>query len=342
VSNPVSEFSSSQLILLVSQPRAGSTMLQRILGAHSRVHTTAEPWLMLHPVYALRGEGHEAEYGARTAYRALQDFLSTLEGGEAHYYTALRRLGLHLYGTACAQAGKEYFLDKTPRYFMILPELARTFPEAHFFILLRNPLAVLASILHTWVQGEWIRLARHRENLLLAPHRLLEGLDLLGERAVAVHYEALVGEPAAQVAGLCQHLGLEFEPGMLNYGARPAFRGRYGDPAGVDQHIRPSTSSLERWLELGRSRQGRHLARAYLDSLGPEVVSRMGYDAGRLLARLEAEPLEQRGLVVPWDRIFAARPSRLNTLSLILAELVQQRRLAHAGRQISRLLLGRL
>jgi hypothetical protein len=335
-------FSSRQLILLVSQPRAGSTMLQRILGAHSRVHTTAEPWLMLHPVYALREEGHDAEYGARTAYRALQDFLAALEGGEAHYYEALQRLGLHLYGTACAQAGKDLFLDKTPRYFLILPELARAFPQARFLFLLRNPLAVLASILHTWVQGEWIRLARHRENLLLAPRLLLEGLELLGERATTVHYEALVEEPAAEVAGLCQHLGLEFEPAMLDYGAQPAFKGRYGDPAGVDRHTRPTTASLDRWLELGRSRQGRHLARAYLEGLGPETVARMGYDAGQLLARLEAEPLEGRGLVVSWDRIFPSRPGRLNTLSLILAELAQQRRLAHAGRQMARLLLGRL
>lgn len=335
-------FESDRLIFLISQPRAGSTMLQRILASHSQVHSTAEPWLMLHPVYALREEGHEAEYGARTAYRALQDFLGTLERGSDHYLEALRRFGLHLYGTASDQAGKGYFLDKTPRYFLIIPELAQTFPQAQFIILLRNPLAVLASILHTWVHGEWLRLSRHYGNLILAPRLLLEGRDLLAERATVVHYESLVQEPALQVAQLCARLNLQFEPAMLDYGRQRTFPGRYGDPAGVEQHTQPTTGSLDRWLELGRSRQGRHLALAYLAELGPERVAGLGYDAAELQRQLEAQPLVEGGLVVSWDRIFTDTPGFANRLSLILGEFMQQRRLAHTGRQLARLLLRRL
>jgi hypothetical protein len=334
-------FRSEQLIFLVSQPRAGSTMLQRVLAGHPLVHTTAEPWLMLHPVYALRETGHEAEYGARTAYRALQDFLATMEGGQAHYLEALRHMGLHLYGTACEQAHKSHFLDKTPRYFFIIPELAQIFPNARFIILLRNPLAVLASIMQTWVQGDWIRLSRHRENLVLAPRLLTEGLDLLGERAITVRYETLVIQPATELARVCVQLGLEYHPDMLEYGARPAFQGRYGDPAGVGQHARPCADSLERWLELGRSRQGRHLARAYLAALGPELLARLGYDSEELIAHLEAEPLLDHGLVISWDRIFG-KPTVANRLSLILAELAQQRQVSQSGRKLARLLAGRL
>ena len=338
----MTEFTSGQLIFLISQPRAGSTMLQRVLAGHPAVHTTAEPWLMLHPVYALRATGHEAEYGALTAHRALQDFMGTLEGGQSHYVEALRRMGLHLYGTACDQAGKRYFLDKTPRYFLIIPELAQIFPEARFVILLRNPLAVLASILHTWVQGDWIRLSRHYMNLVLAPRLLLEGIELLGARAVVVRYERLVQEPASQVSELSGLLGLEFRPDMVHYGARPGFVGRYGDPAGVYQHTQPTTTSLDRWLDLGRSRQTRHLARAYLADLGPELVTSLGYDPAYLASRLAAEPLVERGVVVSWNRIFATTPTFANRLWLIFGELLQKRQPAHAGRQIARLLLGRL
>lgn len=35
------------LIFIVSQPRSGSTLLQRILSAHSQICTTSEPWLAL-------------------------------------------------------------------------------------------------------------------------------------------------------------------------------------------------------------------------------------------------------------------------------------------------------
>jgi len=51
----------SNLIFILSLPRSGSTLLQRILGGHSQVHTVAEPWLMLNPLYALRETGIEAE-----------------------------------------------------------------------------------------------------------------------------------------------------------------------------------------------------------------------------------------------------------------------------------------
>ena len=44
------------LIFLISLPRSGSTLLQRIIGGHKDIHTTAEPWLMLHPFHALKAE----------------------------------------------------------------------------------------------------------------------------------------------------------------------------------------------------------------------------------------------------------------------------------------------
>ena len=52
------------LIFIISQPRAGSTLLQRILGGHPEIHTAAEPWIMLHPLYALKSKGCSAEYNA--------------------------------------------------------------------------------------------------------------------------------------------------------------------------------------------------------------------------------------------------------------------------------------
>jgi hypothetical protein len=49
------------LIFLISQPRAGSTLTQAILGSHRDIYTLSEPWLMLHPIYALRPEDYQGE-----------------------------------------------------------------------------------------------------------------------------------------------------------------------------------------------------------------------------------------------------------------------------------------
>ena len=48
------------LIFIISQPRSGSTLLQRVLAGHPDVATSAETWLMLHPVYESRKRGLSA------------------------------------------------------------------------------------------------------------------------------------------------------------------------------------------------------------------------------------------------------------------------------------------
>jgi hypothetical protein len=336
------EMQSKNLIFLISQPRAGSTLLQRILAGHPEIHTTAEPWLMLHPVYALREGGHEAEYAARTALRGVQDFLGMLEAGEYVYVEALHQMAMHLYGTACREAGKAFFLDKTPRYYFVIPDLARIFPEAKFVILLRNPLSVLASILNTWVKGDWTRLSRYYHDLIDAPRLLLEGMDLLEDRVAVIHYETLVTEPRQVLSSLCAQIGLEFHESMLEYGETPKPPGRHGDPTGVSRYGRPVTASVDRWLELGRSKQTRHLAEKYLSTLGSELLYELGYEHSSLETRLRAVPSSSLGPIVSWERALALDKTFRQKLHLLIVELFQKHRFVHSGKQLARLLTGRL
>ena len=125
------------LIFMISQPASGSTMLQRILGNHSQIHTLNEPWLMLHPLYALRGRGHEAEYDARAGWLRLKEFLKHVPAGNEAYLEGVRRMCAYLYDCALAPTGKRFFLDKTPPYYFIIPELQETFPDARIIFLLR-------------------------------------------------------------------------------------------------------------------------------------------------------------------------------------------------------------
>lgn len=335
------EFKDANLIFLISQQRAGSTLLQRILAGHPEVHTTAEPWLMLHPVYALRAEGHQAEYNAGLAWQALQDFLGTLPEGAAHYDEAVRCMALHLYATACEQAGKTYFLDKTPRYHLIIPDLARIFPGARFVLLLRNPLAVLNSILDTWVKGHWPLLARYRLDLMDGPRQLLAGIELLGERAVVVRYEDLVTQPEREVEAACRHLGLTYDAGLVEYGGEGRLEGGMGDPTGVDRHTRPSTAGLDRWLEMGQARQTRHFAEGYLQALGPDLLAGLGYDHQELEARLQAVPCAGGKIEVPWRQV--VEPDRAFQKRMVLLELalLEHRRLVHRLRRWKRSPVGR-
>jgi hypothetical protein len=103
-----------------------------------------------------------------------------------------------------------------------------------------------------------------------------------------VRYEELVTRPAPVIETLCRRLDLAFEPGMVEYGAFPPPPGRLGDAA-VDRHRQPMTASLERWRRLRDSSERRDLACSYLDELGADLLSAMGYSLAELRTALGAD-----------------------------------------------------
>lgn len=270
------------LIFLVSQPRAGSTLLQRMLAGHPHIHTTGEPWLMLPPIMAMRPQAHRASYQPDWAREALEEFLKTLPAGNAAYDQATAHMATHLYNAALQTTPKTHFLDKTPRYYAILPELGRIFPQARFILLLRNPLAVLTSIIETWIGERWMSLFLYRDDLLAAPRALLDGAAHLGDRAITVSYEQLVVQPEPLLVQMCVHCGVEVASGLADYGKTDLPAWTLGDPTNVYAHDRPTTALAEKWRTRLDDPQIWRLANDYLDALGDDLLTRMGYDAAEL------------------------------------------------------------
>jgi hypothetical protein len=265
------------IAFIACQPRSGSTLLQKILGSHSDIHTTSEPWVMLHPVYALREQGVVTEYDVDLARTGLQTFIDELPEGEQDYLDGLRRMYGHLYQQALSKTDAKFFLDKTPRYYFILQELKAIFPDARFILLFRHPLAVLSSILRTWVEDRWLTLSKHRQDLIEAPARLLSGSDTLGDAAVSIRYEDLVRDPAGELKVLCKHLDVNFEDGIIEYGADEGSEWELGDPENVYAHSRPQTSSVAKWANPDGAQEWR-LLHDYVEFIGETTFERLGYN----------------------------------------------------------------
>jgi len=289
------------LIYLISPPRAGSTLLQRILAGHADVFATAEPWLMLHPLYALKNCGHAANYNAEWARAALSDFCENLESGEDAYVRAVAGMARELYNHALQPSGRRCFLDKTPRYYFIAPELLRTFPEAKFVFLLRHPLAVLSSILESWIGDDWPRLDHYACDLIEAPRLLAAALDRFGDRALVLRYEELVRAPEPVVRGLCERLGLTFDPQMLEYGGREKPKGRMGDDVGIQRHSRPVAESCDKWKTALADARRRYFAGAYLEALDAGVLARLGYPKDALLDEWRELPNDGEAIQPEWE-----------------------------------------
>jgi tetratricopeptide (TPR) repeat protein len=276
------------LIFLISQPRAGSTMTQRILASHPDIHTVSEPWLMLHPLYAMRSQGYEAEYNAALARTALKGFFEEVSSDEDAYLVGVRKMCGHFYNCALNSSNKSYFLDKTPRYYHIIPELYKTFPQASFIILFRNPLSVACSIFSTWCKEDWFNLDLFKEDLTLAPAKLIDGIKQLGKTCLTLSYEDLLVNSESEIRRVCNFLGVQFSVKMLEYGACNLPRWQYGDQDLVYQKVRPDPGNLDKWILSIKSPHIWQAANDYLEFLGHEIVCQMGYSYRELRKTLDA------------------------------------------------------
>lgn len=268
-------------VFLFSAPRSGSTLVQRLLVGHDQIASAPETWLLLPQFYALRRNGSESDYSAETCADALEDFCEQLPEGLNTYRRYLREFACGLYSEYCT-AGETYFVDKTPRYYLILQEIIETFPEGKFIFLLRNPTDIAASIISTWGQGRFHRLYWNTIDLEQAPQRLVAGIDRLGPNCHVLHYEALVASPESELRRLCEYLGLPFQHRMLEQLDDNPLPGRLGDPHRDDpgRGIRVAASADAAQV-FGTALRRLWLLR-YLNRLNASDVQRLGYDICQL------------------------------------------------------------
>lgn len=277
------------LVFVISPPRAGSTLLQRMMGAHAEIFTHPEPHLIT-PIAHLGvfDNVEKAPYDHINAAEATKSFIRGLPAGEQDYLDALRAYTDTLYGRMLSTSASSYFLDKTPANALVLPFLQRLYPDAKYVVLTRHPLAVFSSYANSFFDGDWRR--AHEFNPILERYVPAMGA-FLRERPVPlshVAYEDLVTEPAAQLERIFAFLGLENDPDAVEYGkAAPAKRGM-GDPITVNREERPVAAKIDKWAaELAHDADKRALAEQMIERIDPADLEAWQWPAEALWAPIE-------------------------------------------------------
>lgn len=309
---------SQQPIFLLSLPRSGSTLLQRLLAAHEEISTAPEPWILLPQIYALRERGAFAEYGQVPASRAIREFMQALPNEEADYMEELREFVLGLYQKASGGQGR-YFLDKTPRYYFIADDLFRLFPEGKFIFLWRDPLAVVASIVETWGRGRW-NLERWRHDLFDGVPALVAAHERHGGAAVALRFEDLVSDPHASLRPVFEYLEIPYDPSIITSFSGVRLDARMGDTRGPSQYGTLSTDPLDKWKDVLSTAVRKQWCRTYLRHIGVDRLAVMGYDLQTLLGELESAPTHLRhlGSDLLWAPASRAARARRETAARML------------------------
>ncbi len=268
-------------VFIFSLPRSGSTLLQRILGAHPDISTAAEPWILLPFVYSLRKDGTFAQYSHISSQNAVTDILEQLPNGVDDYYEGLRLFANTIYHQLNRENTK-YFLDKTPRYYLISDEISKIYPEAKFIFLFRNPLAVLASTIKSFYRdrlGDW----RHKIDLFQGPVMLSQGYQKLKDRSIAIQYEDLLSEPEKYISKICEYLEIPYDDSLVTEFSKTNLKGSMGDQIGTSKYSSLELKTLEKWRVTLRTFLRKKYAIKYLKKLGPDTVSNLGYDMHNLI-----------------------------------------------------------
>jgi len=228
--NPVS---ARNVIFIVGIGRSGTSLLQNMLNAHSEICFLPENSFLRRyhasGAYAKRlsqdGAGALArdlandENFARLGLSPdrIRSIIEAPESASGDGF--FRRVLSEVEATceACKLVG-----DKDPKLIEFLPLLAASFPEAHIIHIHRDPRDVILSK----TRAEWSKDRPFLANLFAGRVQWSivkrTGNHLFSGRFHELAYEDLIANPQDTLMGICDVLGLSFEPAMLS----PAKGGR--------------------------------------------------------------------------------------------------------------------
>ena len=280
------------MLFVISSPRSGSTMLERILESHSAIQGGPESHLLTPLAHlGVWDKVDKAPYDHVLAAESQKLFVEQLPNGEQDYWDACRAYCDILYGRWMENSGKNICLDKTPAYGLILPFLMKVFPDAKYVVLTRHPLATFSSFANSFFDGDYQVAQKYNPLLNRYVPALAKFLEQDELPFIHVKYEDLVKNPEMWMGKIYDHIGIPFEKETIDYGSHSrdesAEKG-LGDPIGVQQHSRPSTGSVKKWVEeLGRDSNKLSLMQTIIGQLDPADLDTIGYPVDSLWKALE-------------------------------------------------------
>jgi len=271
---------------LVGCGRSGTSLLRGLLNAHPLVAIPLESlfiadylrstvrWTLDQIKQHIVREPELREWGLRVSVGHL---------GRCH---TVGEVIVRLHELYAESKGKEHWGQKTPRLVRHLPLLADHFPDARFIHLVRDPRAVVSSLIRSEV---------HRSTPWYGARRWVmdvqAGLDfeaLHPERIMRLSYEAMVEDPEPRIEAIMEFLGLELVPGQLEAGMGTQEYSEFY----ANIHANLEGGVTDRFVEHWRS----HLAVkdvALIESTAAPLMDALGY------------PRENQGLEPP--RLFRLR-----------------------------------
>jgi len=276
------------LVFLLGVPRSGTTLLSALLSNHPQVLCPQEPWVML-ALHALGQANPQHPADAQLLGEATREFLD-----RDAFIEAARRCAAATYNRKLEHAERTVFVDKTPRYFHILPFVDEVFPDARYILLKRDPFDVASSYKTSWGVDIATLIATNAGtpfelDFVLGPRRLQEFAARNSERVLQVSYEALVKDANAWMTKIVSFLDLPAHGSLaeLSHTIDSMRESKLGD-----RKILSTTGVHAKSVGAGLKLLPRDDVQVLYDAIGPALLRELGYED-------QLGALRERGVIDP-------------------------------------------
>ena len=252
-------------IFVVGAPRSGTTLLKDVLNRHSDVHLfnevhfferiwddrgrlgSLESELEMNRAVSVLHEmmcqhGSDGEVAASLPLPLFKQKAESLGGG----YPGLLRA---LLTTAAEMHAAQHWGDSSPQDVLYLSTLFTWYPNARVIAMVRDPRAFMASYKNYYRRA--MASYKERYNPLTASMLWRSYMTAAqnsqnaayAEKVRIQSYEDLVADPSSNVDAICKHVGIDFQPDMLEV---PRANSSYAPGEGRTGIF---SSSKDRWRE---------------------------------------------------------------------------------------------
>jgi hypothetical protein len=208
------EFNASKLIFIGGAPRSGTTLIQRVLACNSIVHGGPE-FDHVPAIMRLRNAFQKSiDNGRISTYLTREQVDETFR---EFLLTAFRYVMKR-------NPEKQFLSEKTPSNADVFHELSTVFPDAKLVFVVRDPRAIIASMLE--VGQRFRREGQRPPDFTRSVRRAIKYINSMYSKGHAqlksnspnfhvVFYEDFITAPAVAIRDLAIKLGLQFEEAML-------------------------------------------------------------------------------------------------------------------------------
>jgi tetratricopeptide (TPR) repeat protein len=254
------------LALLTSHPRSGTTLLEQVLDSHPGVISADELQVMAELVYIpLSRETAQNESVPLALDRAPRDKLNQVRQA---YWTGME-------GALRQSIAPRMLLDKNPELTMLLPVVARVFPEMKIVFALRDPRDVVISCFMqrlplNAVSVHYLTLEGTAKKYAATMRGWLKIREMLRNSWIEVRYEDTVADIERQARKVLDFLGLAWDDAVLEYHRR-AQKKHVHSPT-YEAVTKPVyTSSINRWRNYAAQLEPcQEILRPFVEAFGYE------------------------------------------------------------------------